>query len=67
VFKHIELGSTSTRYPLKHQTSLGVGSHSTSPLGLASITSDPWQIALKSNVGSPTMNINEVDSPPKQL
>jgi hypothetical protein len=65
VFKHIELGFTSIGYPLKCRTSLGVGNHSTSPLGLASITGDPWQTTLDSNVGSPIMNIDEVDSPLK--
>ncbi len=34
---------------------------------MASITNDPWQTAFESNVGSPTMNIDEVDSPLKQL
>jgi hypothetical protein len=67
VLKHIELESISTRYPLKHRTSLGVGSHNINPLRLASIIGDPWQTTLESNVGSPTMNIDEVDSPLKQL
>ncbi len=49
-------------HPLKHRTSLGVGSHNTTPLGLASITSDPWQTTLESNVGFIVMNIDEVDS-----
>jgi len=53
--------------PLKHRTSLGVGSHSTNPLRLASIISDLWQTTLESNVGSIVMNIDEVDLPLKQL
>jgi len=34
---------------------------------LASIIGDPWQTTLESNVGSIIMNIDEVDSPLKQL
>lgn len=41
MLKHTKLGSTSIGYPLKHRTSLGVGSHSTNLLGLASIINDP--------------------------
>jgi len=54
-------------HPVKRRASLGVGSHNTSPLGLASITSDLWQTTFESNVGFIVMNIDEVDSLVKQL
>ncbi len=67
VFKHTELEYISTRHPLKHWTSLGVGSHNINPLRLASIIGDHWQTTLESNVGSPTMNIDEVGFPFKTV